>query len=288
MAVAEIEQQQDEPAARVSTRRMFQYSAYVDVGDGAERCAHSRDGECRDPEHFHAWCRLPNPYQHEDIRKKALAAKARAIRALRDPESDESIVLDEQGRDLDDPAFTETIIDELIQRDWARDYLDAQRDVQDEEEFEHIDQDREEMGRLAREQADGEPDPEFTRLSDHVDSYVNRIQARLLEIQAPRREELAARPLDALLAVLRNKRIDDVTDRAFVETYNAWMWFVGTFQVALHETLRRPHRPMWEDIGRRERPAVGSMFDAAPEVIDAMRRVFSDLQVALQRGSSGN
>jgi hypothetical protein len=49
---------------------------------------------CANPDHFHAWIRLPNKFQHADIHAKALASKARRMRALRDPESDASVVMD--------------------------------------------------------------------------------------------------------------------------------------------------------------------------------------------------
>src|ERR1700745_988892 len=109
-------------AARTTARAMFKYSEFVDLGDGAAECEHARDGRCEDIEHFHAWCRLPNPYQHEGIRKKGLAAKARKIRELKDPESDVSVILDTELASLNDETFADTLINELLASEWAEHY----------------------------------------------------------------------------------------------------------------------------------------------------------------------
>jgi REP element-mobilizing transposase RayT len=50
-------------------------------------------GKCTDPDHFHAWIRLPNQFQIRDIAEKAKAAQARKKRMLRD----------QQTRRRDDP-----------------------------------------------------------------------------------------------------------------------------------------------------------------------------------------
>lgn len=292
MAVTEAPQQNtNEPAARVTAAKMFQYSEFVDVGVGATQCEHARDGQCSDAEHFHAWCRLPNPYQHADIRAKGLAAKARRIRAIKDPDSDDAVVLDQAFASVDDPAFAELLIDELVGHDWAQDYLEAMRDVEEAEEFEHIDQDREEFGRLTAAQRDHpetEPSSDQTRLEAHIAAYGEAVKKRLTAIQEPKRAELRARPFGALIDLARSRRVEEAANHSFAETYNAWMWFVGTFKVEPSPLVGRPHLPMWEDIGARDRPAAGTMFGESPEVIDALNATYSALQQALARGSAGN
>lgn len=294
MEAATIEQTDNnkvEAAAQVSAQRMFKYSVFVDLGDGAETCEHARDGECTDIEHFHAWCRLPNPYQHEDIRKKANAAKARRLRELRDPESDASVILDEALAVLHDDIHRDTIIEELLNDDWPKNYLEAQREVDGREEWEHIAQDREEYARLSaaeRELPEEEQSDEYKRLVKHLDAYAVQIREKLTEIEAPTRAKLAERSTDDLMTTLRTRRVDTDASRAFMETYEPWTWFVGTFKVQLHPTLGRPHIPMWEDIGHKDRPEAGSMYSEAPEVIDELERTFGELRTALQRGSAGN
>ena len=292
MEAATIEQTEiPQAAAQVSAQKMFRYSTFVDIGEGAETCEHARDGKCDDIEHFHAWCRLPNPYQHEDIRKKAMAAKARKLRELRDPESDASVVLDEQLTRMSDEVYREQVIDDLLLSEWANDYLQAQGEVDEREEYEHVAQDREEYVRLHEAEKDlpeEEQTDEYKRLVTHLDAWASDVRERLTAIQEPKRQQFRDRSIDALVELIRSKRVEEESNRAFSETYDPWMWFVGTFKVVLHETLRRPHIPMWEQIGRKDRPDAGTMYGEAPEVIDELKRVFNDLQIALQKGSAGN
>lgn len=292
MEAATIEQTEKvEAAAQVSAQRMFKYSVFVDLGEGAPTCEHARDGECADIEHFHAWCRLPNPYQHEDIRKKANAAKARRLRELRDPDSDASVILDEQLATLRDETQRDAIVDELLNDEWPKNYLQTQREVDEREEWEHIAQDREEYARLHAaegELPEEEQSDEYKRLVKHLDAYATQIRERLAEVEAPHREQLAERTVDELLTTLRIRRVDTEASNAFMAAYDPWTWFVGTFKVQLHPTLGRPHIPMWEDIGHRDRPAAGTMYGEAPEIIDELERTFTDLRLALNRGSAGN
>src|SRR6059058_472198 len=83
-----------------STSELFRWSDYVHVGTDADTCEHAEDGMCADPQHFHAWVCLPNTFQIRDIADKARAAKARKVRALRDPESDSYAVLEEDLAEL--------------------------------------------------------------------------------------------------------------------------------------------------------------------------------------------
>lgn len=281
----------EEPAATTTASKMFKYSVYLDVGDGARQCEHARSGQCTDNEHFHAWCRLPNPFQHEDIRKKGLAAKARKIRELRDPESDAAVILEAEISALSDEAFRGQIIDEMLSNDWAGDYLDAQRKTDEDERFVHMAQDREEFTRLdaaERDTPEAERSEEYKQLAAHIELYLETLRKNLDAAQGPKRAELESRSIDALVEMVRNRRIADHSDRTFVDTYTPWMWFVGTFKVELHPSTGRPHLPMWDDIGVKDRPAAGTMFGEAPEVIEALKRTFNDLQIALQRGSQGN
>jgi hypothetical protein len=288
---ATIEQvERVEPAARAAAgAKMFRYSAYIDVGDGAQDCGHARDGECKDIEHFHAWVRLPNPFQQEDIRAKAMAAQARQLRELRDPDSDAAVVLEHMLSMVGDRR--EQIIAELLAGDHSTDFLQAQRDVDGREEFEHIAQDREEYERLATSQNDlpvQERSAEFKALDAHLAHYLDARAKRLEEIQAPRRAELDEQSLGALVDRLRTKRADEAAWQAFMETYNPWTWFVGTYRTEPHPTLGRPYVPMWDQIGHKDRAAAGTMYGEATEIIEALDRAFTELRTAMFRGSAGN
>lgn len=280
------------PVAETATaRKIFRYSQFVDIGDGADTCEHARDGQCEDPAHFHAWCRLPNRYQEDDIRAKAMAAKARRIRGFNDPESDLAVVLAAEMEPLDDPHFQETLVDELVGDTLTDDYIEAQADVREQEEFAHIEQDQEEYERLRQQEgelAEEEQSEEFRQLTKQVQAYLRAIPERLREIQEPRRVELRARPYDKILAEVRARRVEAEGARAFMDTYTGWTCYVGTFSPELHQTLRRPHKPKWEDIGHRDRPEAGTMYGEDPDVVQALSEVFTDLRTAFRAGSKGN
>jgi hypothetical protein len=156
---------------------IFRYSEYVHVGPGVEECElfvaladPERDKSrplpvCSDPDHFHAWCRLPNPFQVRDIAEKASAARARRARMLKDPESDSHAILEAELDSLLDPTLKDIVVEEIIERDFAEDYDDAMRRVkavevedfvpEDEDDetpklYANIEQDQEEFTRQTR------------------------------------------------------------------------------------------------------------------------------------------
>jgi AcrR family transcriptional regulator len=289
--VQPITEPTDTPALHADARKLFKYSAYLHVGEGALECEHALDGECDDETHFHGWCRLPNAIQQDDIRKKALAAKARVIRSFRDKDADATVVLDNEMAQISDPIFIDMLADEMIAHDFADDYLEAQRDVIEvaDSPFEHIAQDRERYTELGGVNVALEDmTDEHRQLNQHINDYIRAVQDRLREIQQPKTDELKARGVEALVKLVRAKRVEQDGDREFLDTYNRWMWFVGTYTTELHPKLKRPHVGMWTEIGTPDRPTPGSMYAAAPEVLDALRETFNDLQLAFSRGSSGN
>lgn len=282
------ESETEAAAQRAEARKMYKWSDYLHVGPGAAECEHALDGECNEVEHFHAWCRLPNPIQHEDIRKKGLAAKARKIREYKDEESDASVTLDQQLSQINDEVFMDQLIDELLAREFGDDYISAKSDVDDQEDFEHIAQDQEEFARLGESEPDDGHSEEYNRLKTHINSYVDAVRARLDELQKPRREELASRGPDALVQLVREKRVEEDANNAFLDVYNVWQWFIGTYKVKRHESRRRPYEQMWSEIGSPLNPQPGQMVFEDRDVINALRVVYADLSVAMQRASSGN
>src|SRR3954465_4912909 len=115
--------------ATKSPDQLFRYSAWVHVGAGAERCEEGETGPCGNPLLFHAWCRLPNQLQHQEIRERALAAKARRIRQLRDPESDAAQILASDMDELRRVASHEDLVDELVRKDWWKRQMEAMGDI---------------------------------------------------------------------------------------------------------------------------------------------------------------
>jgi hypothetical protein len=78
--------------------------------------------------------------------------------------------------------------------------------------------------------------------------------------------------LGELVSQVREERIAAEGSQAFMETYSKWEWLAGTFTSADPVDRRR----RFEDVAQLEQ--------AAPEVIEALRTTFGELETSLQRG----
>lgn len=269
--------------AEKTVDQLFRFAAWVHVGSGAEGCGDVDEGEgtnaCGNPLHFHAWLRLPNQFQHREIRDKAMAAKARKVRQLRDPDTDAGAVLEAELDELRHEGSKETIASELVGRGWYDDYQEAVHDVDERENdagerlFAHIEQDQRRFSELSEKDEADRPKDEFEELAGHLADYQEQVQKRTEEIQAPRREGFEQREFEELLALYRDHRIDTEATAEFMHDYNVWEWYLGT--------LDRPR-------GERRFRSREHMQDAAPEVIEAIQQTFDDLERSVQRGKLGN
>jgi hypothetical protein len=281
-----------EPAAQnANVIKMFRYSEYMHVGPGAVECEHATDGECEDHEHFHAWCRLPNKFQHRDLYTKAMAAKARRLRLLADEGSDAREVLESELDGLRADIHLETIIDDLLKAEWAQDYISALSEVTEREEYEHIEQDRERFKTLGEtEDLDDEEaqSEEFRELMKHIGDWTAAVETEMESLQEPKREALRVMDSDQLIDQLRKGRIAQIGDEVYLHVYNQWEWFICTLKVKLHPQLGKPYERYWEEMGTLEDPKPGSMWGESPEVIDALQETYNQLERALGAGVSGN
>lgn len=257
-----------------STRELFRYSRWLHVGSGAQGCEHATDGACGDPLHFHAWCRLPNQLQHQDIRDRSLAAKARKIRQLRDPETDGYVILESDLAEVQGDRAA--MIDELVAKEWWKRHLDAMGDVEEAEEYEHIERDRERFRELQELAPDKRPHDEFGELERTFEDYNAKVERRRTELERPVREAVEGLTMDELVAQVRDDRIASEGSAAFMDTYAKWQWVAGTFTT--DDSLMR----------RRRFDSVDQLVDMAPEVIEELRVLFGGLEQALQRGQQGN
>jgi hypothetical protein len=278
--------------ATVTPKEMFRWSSWVHVGPGSDECEdvdEQKDGgvnECANPLHFHAWCRLPNQFQHREIREKAMAAKARKVRQLRDPDSDAYAVmeadLDALARQGD--AAKPALLDEILGKDILRDYLEAANDVKEIEDdvqaedaiepalkYAHVEQDEIRLAELRAMPEDKRPKDEYEELGKHVAEFHEAVQKRLREVQQPRHDSLEAQDVNALVDLIRDNRIERDSMADFMHTYSAWSWLLGT--------LKQPR-------GARVWGSIEQMEEAAPEVIEALQVVYDDLEQT--RNAAGN
>jgi hypothetical protein len=274
-----------DPATRTPAE-IFRFSSWVHLGPGASSCEaideNAMSNECSDPLHFHAWCRLPNQFQHREIREKGMAAKARKTRQLRDPECDAHLILEGELDDLvaAGDSARETVIDELLQRNWWKEYVQAVKDVTDADAdeaddapYRHIEQDRLRLAELRAMDDDQVPADELAALERHVGAYFEAVQKRHQERLEPERTALGEKENDELIELVRRERIAAAADEEFMHVYSTWEWLLGT--------LRAPH-------GERIFRDMASLMASAPEVIELLQVTYNDLERTVQEVGSGN
>lgn len=256
-----------------NSSQLFRYSAWIHEGHGAADCPQA-ETSCEDPQHFHAWCRLPNQLQHQDIRERAMAAKARRLRQLRDPESDAHVVLEADLAEIcHDRA---AMIDELVSQDWWKRHLEAMSDLEQQEDYKFIERDRARLAELKELEPDARPADEYAELERHFTAYGDALEKRRDELEKPVREATESLEDGEMLEQVREVRINYEAGQAFMDDYSKWEWFSGTYRTADPITRRRRFESLEE------------LADAAPEIVDALRRTFGDLEAALRRGPQGN
>jgi hypothetical protein len=268
-------------AAEQTREEIFRWSDWVDIGVGAEECDHKRDGRCQDRQHFHAWVRLPNPFQIRDITEKARAARARKVRELRDEESDARVVLEEQ-LDVLVEADREIIVDEIVDKDFAENYAKAVREVDDLDDEEYvpkdedddipklyagIDQDREEYERQ-RQLPEEQRDSDYERLEKRLGDYGAAIEDEMKRLSAPKRDGLMQRPFEDLVDIIRKDRMEMTATETYLHTFNTWQWYVCTFKPKGEHT---PNERVWKDIAQMK-------FEAPGEVVNGLRLAFESLE----------
>jgi hypothetical protein len=181
---------------------------------------------------FKAFVRLPNDYQHKDIREKAMAAKARRIRTLRNVSTDAWEVLEfEMNSIAEAEGAAENLVHELLLEREPRDRYEAIQEVNEREEYTYVAKDQERFRTLQAMPDDERPEEEWGELVEHLAKYAREIQAEVDKTQEPRRASLAALDLNELVDKVRDRRIDGEGRRAFNDTYSFWQTYVGTLEI---------------------------------------------------------
>lgn len=301
MAAATVEHAQEKKQeARVvsdaeKAKDIFRYSEWIHVGDGAEECDHQRDGKCQDTGHFHAWVRLANPFQMRDITEKAMAAKARRVRMLRDPESDPRVILEEELEGLRLDGEKSILADEIVDRDFQEVYVTAVKEVDDIDAedpaldadvpegesaklWAGIDQDREEYERQ-KELPEEQRSEEFEALKRRVADYSRAVEDRVAAINEAKKQPLLERDIDELVDIVRQDRIEQAASAAYLHAFDTWHWYVCTYKPRAKGT---PNERYW--------PSYNAMrFEAPTDVVERLRTTFNDLSGRLGRArAAGN
>lgn len=258
------------PAEEQSAHELFEFSTYVHVGPGAAGCEDGENGRCANPLHFHGWCRMPNQFQHQSIREKAQAAKARRLRVLRDEETDARVILDGDIEETLRAGDKDAMIEELASKDWLQDYLAAVKELTEgeEAEYEHYEEDRERFRALSNQPEADRPAEEYDELKSRLDKFGIRVQEVFNENQRPLKESLAEKSPEELADLLREQRIDAEAQNAFNVAYAQYEWYIGTL---------KPRDPSKGLPTERYWPDFSQMLGAAPEIIEALEATFNEL-----------
>lgn len=289
---AAVEQPTTEPAAAQPRKSLFKWSEWVHVGDGAEECEKRTSG-CTDPNHFHAWVRLPNPYQARDILEKARAARARRMRTLRDPDSDARAVLEDDLDAIRASNAKEILIDEMLAAQAQEILVEATREVMDYDaepteesddegegdgetpkKYGLIDQDMEELARLEALPED-ERGEDYDTLRKRVEQYRADVNAAEERITAPRRQVLQEKSWDELIDMVRKERMEEDASNAYLTAFQLWQWFACTFKAPKAEVR------VFDDFTRMR-------LHTPTDVMEALRLTFNDLESRMSRSRAGN
>lgn len=278
------------PDEQVET--LFRYSGWIHVGPGAETCEDIDEGvgtnDCSSTLHWHAWVRLPNQIQHEAIREKALAAKGRRVRQLKDPSTDAYDALECAMDELaaEGESIKESLVVELLDRERMAEYLQAANEVRD---IEEVDDDAEEGDEPARPFAfvgadqdrlqeleqlpEADRGDEYAELQSHLTRYRDLVEEHHQAIHKPKVDELMAADLNDVIDRVRRLRTRTEGNAAFMNTYSRHEWLLCT--------LSQPH-------GTPKFRSVEQLADVAPEVFEALRATYDDLEQAQNEVVSGN
>lgn len=264
-----------EAEATRSTEELFEWSGYVHVGGDAATCEHRGDGECDDSRHFHAWVCLPNVYQIRDIVDKARAAKARKIRALRDAggptarpphePSDSYVTLEAELDEL--RTRRDELLDTITKRKVDERLTEIITGLRDDDRFEHHDQDAEEFRRLTALPEDERDAAEYEQLQAHMVAYGDAMTEALDAETAAEKARLGKLPLDDLIEMERQRRIDDLGWETYNHTFYTWAIFTGT---------RVPSTKGFPSARKFKTP--DEQKDAPPEALRALRQKITDLE----------
>lgn len=263
------------PAEGRTPDKIFKLSEFVHVGQGAAECEERETGTCTNPHHFHAWCRIPNQLQHDTIREKAMAAKARRMRVLKDKESDAYEVLELGLEELRATGDTEAMIELIVSRDVVKDHKNAIKAVREEERFEHIEEDQERLRALEAMEEDQRPDDEYNHLKTHCKEFEEEVARVRRQSQEPVRESLRQRPVDELIDMIREHRIERDAAGIFMDTFSQWEWYLGTMK----PKPITPSDPNWPT--QRYWGSIDAMRESADEVLNALDNAFGAMEAEL-------
>lgn len=276
-AEAPAPEPEQHPAETARPKKLNEYSGYIHVGPGAEECEHGTDAACENQDHFHAWCRLPNQFERQDLNTRGAAAAAKRRRSLNEEDSNSRVILDGELEGIKHRGDRDVLVSEIVGLHFLEDHLEATRDVEAEHaEFEQIDDHKERL-RVLEEMPEAErPEEEFTTLRKMVMEHTALVNAAREQLEAPRKEALNERTLDELVEIVRDQRIDGLCNQAHSEEYAKWEWYTCTFKP------KAPDKPGFPS--ERAFSSITAFLAGPPEALEAI----ADKMTRLERDGTIN
>lgn len=188
-----------------------------------------------DGEILHVWIRLPNPFQHRKVHEHAAAARARMVMQLKDPESDASMIIEEQISETED-LTDDDLIEWLLGRHATEAIFAAQV------ELDHLEEtgadgnsyrpwdgmtSHQERYAIMLERSEVESD-EFKKLEAHIMAYAEAIQERANFYLEPKHEAYSAMDREGRIEKIRRALKHARCTDEFINVYNQWQIFYGT------------------------------------------------------------
>ena len=290
LAAAAAEQDEDDgvpvegAAATQTAEHLFAYSTYVDIGEGAEECPHSRDGACHLAAHFHAFICMPNSLQQSDIQDKMRAAKARRKRSLRDETSDAYVILEDEIDDLLRSVGDErdALIGGIARRLVRRRSQEIIREVREgSERYENYAQDVEEWNRLRQEVPEEERNEswknydEFKQLDEMITTFGREVAEKVDAEEENEKAILEATDDDTLRTQIKDERVEGESSEYAVGVYYQWLGFIATRQP---DRDGKPHKRSYQTLD--------DFRNAPREVVNAVDGALRDLEDRLIRGDA--
>ena len=225
-----------------------------------------------DTELVRARVRLPNQFQQDEIRKKAQAARTRAVRLLKDPESDLYCKVEamlEGFEEYSDDGLLEYLIGEHLSECMAR--ARAVIETADVEkrpewaEFANISEHREAYQRLQA--AGDDADPDQLRASDAIFlAYGAALREVTEELLEPSRVKYDCMSREERIYAIRRHASKAESDQEFLREYSKWTMYFGC------RKLDNPNTTFYESID--------AMLDAPDEELQELRVALEALEIA--------
>lgn len=235
-------QPETSPAEEATAARMHRFSSYLHLGPGAETCdciktvvqndseVQIPDGTCENVEHVHVWVRMPNQFERKSLGEKAAAAAARRLRVLRDDDSDARAILEGELETVRVANDRDALLAEITGKHFLDDHLAAVKEVEeeDEEKWATIDEDRERLRALEEMEPESRPEEEFLELRKHLSEHTSLVNEARENIEAPRRATYDDTAIEGLIDIVREQRIENISNQARREEYAKWQWYTCT------------------------------------------------------------